>query len=53
MHVVHVELSGLDFCDVRSLCHILIFTSGVQRNGENVVVHGASRTILKMINLFA
>jgi hypothetical protein len=45
------RLSGLHFCDVRSTCHILIFTSGMHRNGENVVVHGASRMVLKMINL--
>jgi hypothetical protein len=28
MQVVHVNASGLDFCDVGSLCHVLIFTSG-------------------------
>jgi ABC-type transporter Mla MlaB component len=51
--VIHVDLSGLEFCDVRSLCHILIFTSGVQRNGDNVVVHGASGQVLRMINALA
>jgi anti-anti-sigma factor len=51
MHVVHVDLSGLEFCDVRSLCHLLVFTSGAQRNGGEVVVYGASPTVLKMINL--
>jgi anti-anti-sigma factor len=50
MHVVHVDLSGLEFCDVRSLCHLLVFTSGVQRNGGDVVVHGASGQVLRMIN---
>ena len=49
--VVHVDLSGLAFCDVRSLCHILVFTRGVQRNGDNIVVHGASDQLLRMINL--
>ncbi|HET6752358.1 MAG TPA: STAS domain-containing protein [Jiangellaceae bacterium] len=51
MHVVHVDLSGLAFCDVRSMCHLLVFTSGVHRNGGDVVVHGASGIVLKMINL--
>ena len=50
--VVHVDLSGLEFCDARSLCHILVFTRGVRRNGDNVVVHGANSMVLKMINLF-
>jgi anti-anti-sigma factor len=49
--VIHVDLSGLEFCDVRSLCHLLVFTSGVQRNGGEVVVHGASPMVLKMVNL--
>jgi hypothetical protein len=43
------SLSGLDFCDVRSLHHILIFTGDVQRNGDDVV-HDASRMVIKMIN---
>jgi anti-anti-sigma factor len=49
--VVHVDLSGLAFCDVRSLCHILVFTSGAQRNGDNIVIHGASDQVLRMTNL--
>jgi anti-anti-sigma factor len=51
MQVVHVDLSGLAFCDVRSLCHILMFTRGAQRNGDKVVVHGASDQVRRMINL--
>jgi anti-anti-sigma factor len=51
MHVVHVDLSSLEFCDVRSMCHLLNFTRGVQRNGGDVIVHGASPMVLKMINL--
>jgi hypothetical protein len=48
---VRVDLSGLWFCDVRSLCHILIFTRGVQRNRGDVVVYGASGQVLRMVNL--
>jgi ABC-type transporter Mla MlaB component len=51
MGVVHLDLSGLEFCDVRSLCHILIFTRGVQRDGDDVVVHGASDQVLRIVNL--
>jgi hypothetical protein len=49
VEMMHVDLSGLDFCDVRSLHHILIFTGDVQRNGDDVV-HDASRMVIKMIN---
>jgi anti-anti-sigma factor len=51
MHVGHIDLSGLAFCDVRSLCHLLIFTRGVRRNGGDVVIHGASPMVLRMIYL--
>lgn len=51
IQVLHVDLSGLEFCDVRSMCHLLVFTSGVQRNGGDVVVHGASGQVFRMISL--
>jgi hypothetical protein len=51
MQVVHVDLSRLEFCHARSMCHILVFTRGMRRNGDNVVVHGANSMVLKMINL--
>jgi hypothetical protein len=31
--------------------HLLIFTRGVQRNGGDVVIHGASPMVLRMIYL--
>lgn len=49
--VVNLDLSSLAFCDVRSLCYMMVFIGGVQRNCDAVIVHGASGTILKMINL--
>jgi anti-anti-sigma regulatory factor len=49
--VLHVDLSDLHFCDVRGLHHILIFARVVKRNGDVVVVHGASRMMLKMIDV--
>ncbi|MGZ4493859.1 MAG: STAS domain-containing protein [Nocardioides sp.] len=45
---VHLELSGLAFCDLEAFRQLLAFAIHVRSTGRQVCVHGASSTIKKV-----
>jgi len=46
--VVHLRLDRFGFCEVRSLCDLVIFTRDVRSSRREVVIHGAAPAVLRM-----
>ncbi len=48
---VHMQISGLTFCDVRGVRHLLAFAQSAQETGHRALIHGASHQFRKMTRL--
>jgi anti-anti-sigma factor len=50
-HAVHVDLTDLDFADVATLRHLMLFARRARSNGHQVTSGGAKPVLRKVANL--